>query len=83
MSEVIENGDPLWDKVMAAWWREGRPTNVQVGDLVFRDIGDEKFVIIRRANDDMSSSYGSRSVNPEKSADITAPGEPTRFRPIY
>ena len=83
MSEIIVNGDPLWDKIMRAWVKEGRPTEVTVGNLVFKDIGDEKWVIARRASDDMMQGYGSRSVSPTDNARISNPDVPMNFRPVY
>lgn len=83
MSEIIANGDPLWDKIMRVWAREGRPTEVAVGNLVFKDIGDEKWVIARRVGDDMTASYGSRSISPSDSAKIDGPDAPLNFRPTF
>jgi hypothetical protein len=82
-SEQIRQGDPLWNSIMRVWANEGKPAEVTVSGVVYRDIGDDAWVAVRRANDDMASSYNSNSISKRTERASNPDGTPARFRPTY
>lgn len=81
MSEIITYGDPLYDRIMREWIANKRPASVQVGSVIYRDLGDgQSFIALYRVGE-FESLYASQSIGARQSSDAINPdGTPRGFK---